>query len=275
MGAEPKRGEVAVVITCFNQRATIAEAIQSVFSQSRPASEVIVVDDGSTDDSGDVIEATITPSSAAGRVVAALRQPNTGVIGARNAGLARVRSRRVVFLDGDDALEPGYLQATVQAAEQTGASIVYTDMTFVGDEQGRFRSRPWNPWVLRIGPYIPNPCLHVTDRVREVGGYSRAMGDGLEDWELHLALLERGASGCYVAEPLVRYRRTLGTGRDAAPSEVQAGWRSVARRRHPGLYRGPLRLRVPSKSPVMLLAARGTKGVAIHVLSLADRRIGR
>jgi len=100
---------VSVVIPCFNQAAFLAQAIESVRAQAGVDTEVVVVDDGSTDGSGEV---------AAGFAGVVLhRQENAGLAAARNAGLSRCRGDFVVFLDADDLLLPGALKAGLACLE--------------------------------------------------------------------------------------------------------------------------------------------------------------
>ncbi|HWO82736.1 MAG TPA: glycosyltransferase family A protein, partial [Solirubrobacterales bacterium] len=93
---------VAVVIPCFNQAHYLAEAIESVLGQTRPPAELLVVDDGSEDNSYEV----------AGRyeTVTRIQQRNRGVAAARNAGWKASDSEFLAFLDADDRLLPDALE---------------------------------------------------------------------------------------------------------------------------------------------------------------------
>jgi glycosyltransferase involved in cell wall biosynthesis len=93
---------VSVIIPCFNQGRFLAEALDSVRSQTLPATNVILVDDGSTDDTAAVAQRY--PE------VKYVRQPNRGLAAARNAGLARSSGDFIVFLDADDRLKPEALE---------------------------------------------------------------------------------------------------------------------------------------------------------------------
>jgi glycosyltransferase involved in cell wall biosynthesis len=93
---------VSVIIPCFNQGRFLVEALDSVRSQTLPATNVILVDDGSTDDTAAV--ARRYPE------VKYVRQPNRGLAAARNAGLARSSGDFIVFLDADDRLKPEALE---------------------------------------------------------------------------------------------------------------------------------------------------------------------
>ena len=89
---------VSIVITCFNQGNFLREAIQSVLTQSRRADQLIVADDGSTDDTAAV--------AAQFPAVDYVFQQNRGLSAARNIGLRRALGEYVLFLDSDDILKP-------------------------------------------------------------------------------------------------------------------------------------------------------------------------
>ena len=97
----------SIVITCFNHGRYLGEAIESAMSQTWPPLEIIVVDDGSTDDSPEVMKRY--PS------VIGIRQVNQGVSAARNTGLRACRGEYVLFLDADDLLLPEALEASIRA----------------------------------------------------------------------------------------------------------------------------------------------------------------
>src|ERR671910_2706788 len=109
----PDYGKVSVVIPCYNQADFLGEAIESVLSQSYQAFEVIVVDDGSTDDTKEVASAYALEDSR----VRLVRQQNRGLAGARNRGLAESRGEYVVFLDSDDRLLGEALEVGVRELE--------------------------------------------------------------------------------------------------------------------------------------------------------------
>src|SRR5512141_2349358 len=90
----------SVIIPAFNAATTLARAIDSVCAQSWPVHEIIVVDDGSTDDTADV-------ARRFGDAVRLIRQRNSGVSVARNAGAAAATGDWLAFLDADDWYSPG------------------------------------------------------------------------------------------------------------------------------------------------------------------------
>src|SRR5262245_31918650 len=102
--AEPvQAATVGVVITTYNHAHFLGEALDSVRAQTHPADEIVVVDDGSGDNPGEVV--------ARFPGVRCIRQDNRGLAAARNAGLTALSTRYVTFLDADDRLEARALAA--------------------------------------------------------------------------------------------------------------------------------------------------------------------
>lgn len=116
---------VSVVIPTHDRRALIARAIDSVLAQTRPAEEILCVDDGSTDDTSRFL-AEAYPS------VRALRQPNRGVSAARNAGILAAAGAFVAFLDSDDEWRKTKLERQIQAMQASpGALLCHTNEIWI------------------------------------------------------------------------------------------------------------------------------------------------
>lgn len=107
MGDE-SMGTISVIVPTFNRSALLRATLSSILAQTRPADEVIVVDDESTDDTAEVV-------ASFGSAVTFLRQPNSGPLIARNLGLRTARGRLVAFCDSDDLWDPGFLAAMAHA----------------------------------------------------------------------------------------------------------------------------------------------------------------
>jgi len=124
-----ERAPISVVIPAYNSEDYIREAIESVRAQSLPVSEIIVVDDGSTD---------TTSAIASGLGAVVIRQPNRGVCAARNAGIRAAGNEWIGFIDQDDLWKPEKIEsqwAAIQARPDVG--IVSCRMTCFADESIR------------------------------------------------------------------------------------------------------------------------------------------
>lgn len=102
---------VSVIVPAYNSAATIRQTLDSVLGQTRQPDEVLVVDDGSTDETGDIV-------ASMGRPVRYLRQENGGASSARNLGILHSTGDCLLFLDADDALMPTAIQKLAGALEQ-------------------------------------------------------------------------------------------------------------------------------------------------------------
>jgi glycosyltransferase involved in cell wall biosynthesis len=138
---------ISVVIPCHNQGHFLRDAVASVGAPAM-ATEVVVVDDGSTDDSGDVAEACAREAGPA-LTVRVVHQTNAGVSAARNRGFAESRGALVVFLDADDRLAPDALEVGARAIEEhPGAAFVYGRCRMM-DADGTLLPTPLQPRIVR------------------------------------------------------------------------------------------------------------------------------
>jgi len=111
---------VSIIIPCFNGRDCVGDAIQSAVDQTYANKEVIVIDDGSTDDSLAVIQGF-------GDKIRWETGPNRGGAAARNRGLSLARGEFIQFLDADDVLDPRKLEEQVPVLQAGGADVIYSD----------------------------------------------------------------------------------------------------------------------------------------------------
>jgi len=226
---------VSIVIPNHNLGRFVGEAIDSALDQSHPDVEVIVVDDGSADDS--VLRIRSLPAYRSGRFCL-IEQANAGVSRARNAGAARARGSYLVFLDADDVLEPTYVARCIAALRDAPDSVAYayTQMQHFGAESSLFESRPFDAGILLTGNFVNASALMRRRAFDEVGGWDPYFSLAYEDYELWVRMLAHGYSGIFVPEPLLRYRRHVDPSRnDLSPAQLLRLHDDVAIR-HPRLY---------------------------------------
>jgi glycosyltransferase involved in cell wall biosynthesis len=128
---------VSVVVPCFNQAHFLPDAIESVLAQTYPNVEIVVVDDGSTDNTSAVVERY--PG------VRAVRQRNQGLAAARNAGLKQATGAYVVFLDADDLLLPDALTVGERALEERPDVVFVFGCTMFAMDDGSQAPPPHRP----------------------------------------------------------------------------------------------------------------------------------
>jgi glycosyltransferase involved in cell wall biosynthesis len=197
---------VSVIIPTRNRAAMLREAIESVRAQTYAAWELIVIDDGSTDETPQVVEA-LARGDARIRV---MRQAQRGVSAARNAGIRAARGRYVAFLDDDDLFLPPKLAAQVDALERDPTlGFVYSQTEWVDRAGTRLSLHPTTPVEDLRGLFetcaIPlQTVVCCAELLEEVGGFDEQLTIG-EDYDLWLRLA-RTARFQFLPGPLVRYR---------------------------------------------------------------------
>jgi glycosyltransferase involved in cell wall biosynthesis len=116
----PQRGVVSIIIPCYNSERFLPETLESAFAQSYPHTEILVIDDGSTDRTAELL------LSYAGRLRADFG-PNRGASSARNRGTALAKGEFIQYLDADDLLTPDAIASRVSSLRETGADVAYSD----------------------------------------------------------------------------------------------------------------------------------------------------
>lgn len=204
---------VAVIIPVY-AAAFLEEALASVFEQVRPADQVIVIDDGSPDQTaiGNAIQRW------PGRITL-LRQANAGAAAARNAGLRAANTDWVAFLDADDRWLPDFLECQMTFLEaHPDVDLVWADATIVGDTPaaGRtFMSMCPSSGPVTLESLLAQTCNVLTSTVvvrrslvMEIGGFDVALRRG-QDFDLWLRLLAQDARAAY-HEDVLAVRRLHG-----------------------------------------------------------------
>lgn len=193
----------SVVIPAYNAARHLAETLDSVLGQTLPPHEILVIDDGSTDDTPAVV------AKFAGRV-AHVRQENCGVSAARNNGLARATGNWVAFLDADDLWEPRFLEAaSAVCLSAPRPELVFTDFrTFGGASEDVRPSEQFAKWDAErslLAPAVavlPSASLVPADTPVRFPEWARNDEDAIFFNEC----AARGPVRC-VPEPLARYRK--------------------------------------------------------------------
>jgi glycosyltransferase involved in cell wall biosynthesis len=201
---------VSVVIPAYNAAPFLRETLDSVMSQTCRDFEVVVVDDGSIDDTAGIAESY-------GARVRVIRTPNRGVARARNTGIEEAKGEFVAFLDSDDLWRPDKLarQLAVVGAE---SRFVYSDTVSFGIEAMadlRMSDGKKIPSGDILGALVEDNFIATStvllDRriALQAGGFNADLAVG-EDWYLWLQVA-RLTRGTFVPEPLVQYRVRRGS----------------------------------------------------------------
>lgn len=192
---------VGVVIPTFNRAHTLGRALDSVFSQTLQPQQVIVVDDGSTDSTADLV--------AGYSEVSYLRQENRGVSGARNLGIRRCGCEWIALLDSDDEWLPEKLEVQFGAlAENPGYRLIHCDEIWIRNGRrvnAADRHRKRGGWIFEhcLPLCVISPSAAVIEKglLEEVGGFNEGL-PACEDFDLWLRVCSRYPV-LYVDRPLL------------------------------------------------------------------------
>jgi glycosyltransferase involved in cell wall biosynthesis len=197
---------VTTLIPVYNGAQYVGNAIRSVLAQSHPDVEVIVIDDGSTDDTPQVL-------SQFGDAIRVLRQQNSGHVRSRNNGARIATGNWLAFLDADDEWEPTKLASQLALADES-VGLVYTDRRNIGEthriwEFGSQFNTLWDGDIFE--PLLFGNFVTVSSAVIRREWFERLSGfdaDLLvcEDWDMWLRFAGAGGRTAVCREPLTRYR---------------------------------------------------------------------
>jgi glycosyltransferase involved in cell wall biosynthesis len=200
---------ISVVIPAYNSSGFIGATLKSVLGQTLPPEEVLVIDDGSTDDTAAVAESF-------GTRVRVFRGPNSGPGASRNLGVLQATSEWVAFIDADDLWEPTKLERQMQElSRHPGIDLSYTahvrfsqegeTIRFCGDAPPLFApAENIRKALFQSATFLTSSAIIRRSTFLAIGGFNdQRIG---EDWDLWLRLLHGGAKFVSCPEPLLLYR---------------------------------------------------------------------
>jgi glycosyltransferase involved in cell wall biosynthesis len=216
-GREPT---FSVLIPAYQAAETIGDSIRSALEQTRPALEIIVCDDGSTDDLDDAL----VPYR--GRIVL-VRQDNQGGAAALNNALGHATGDFVAILDADDVYLPRRLEALTRlGADRPDLDILAADAYF--EREGRIVGQVYESRDFPVDDqrrailewcFLFNPAVRRS-RLLEIGRFDPSLRIGY-DWDCWLRLILSGSKAGLVSEPLTRYRLVSGSLSDDRPRSLR------------------------------------------------------
>lgn len=197
MSTDPK---ISVVIPCFNHAEFLTEAVASVLNAKRADVELIVIDDGSSDER---TRKELDSLEAGG--IHVIRQENQGPSAARNAAILASKGEYILPLDADDHLRHSFLDRSIAILDsQPNVGIVYGDAEWFGLRTGRWVTGPFDTNRLLYWNFIPISAVYRRLVWEQNGGYDSAVRP--EDYDFWLCALEHGWQFAYVPEVLFENR---------------------------------------------------------------------
>ena len=200
---------ISVIIPAYNAENTIKETIESALQQTWKALEIIVINDGSTDSTLDIVNSINSPQ------LKVLSYANGGVSASRNRGIALAKGEYIAFLDADDLWTPDKLEAQFQALQDHPEAVVAYSWTDYIDEQSQFLYPGSHITVngdvyaqLLLRNFLENGSnpLISKNALTAIGDFDESISHG-EDWELFLRLAARYRFVA-VPSPQILYRKS-------------------------------------------------------------------
>lgn len=202
--------KISVIIPVHNQVEYLEDAIESAYNQTHPVHEIIVVNDGSTDSSGEIAERyAFRQFPLLGSPVKVIHQVNKGLPSARNTGIMNATGDYILPLDADDMLMENAIELLTRKIMETNCDVVAPSFVEFGESNRQVILQPFNLDELKKANRLGYFSAIRRSVLLEVGGYNPKMIWGFEDWDLWFDLQKRGKSFLLLNAPeylLVKYR---------------------------------------------------------------------
>lgn len=206
--------DITVVIPLYNKEAEIEHTLLSVVNQSLAPHEIIVVDDGSTDSSADIVERIALRHPEAN--IRLIRQPNGGVSAARNRGIAEAQTTYIALLDGDDCYLSGYIAEICRLMEYYPDADAYSTAFYIVNDGRRIAAPcptsegeicPADEALKGRYPIIPSTATLRRESILQAGGFPEGMRLGEDQW-LWARMMQCGMRFVFSPMSLVGYSRS-------------------------------------------------------------------
>ena len=204
----------SILITNYNKEAFLEEAISSCLNQDFNDFEIVLIDDGSTDNSKEIIE-----SFKALKNFRYILNSNQGIVNSRNEGIRACKGEFILQLDGDDKIGKNFLKLTVPVLQKdNNVGIVYCKTSFFGGKKGEWNLGDFSIEKQLVTNQIVITALFRKDDFLKTNGYSHYFDDGYEDWDFWMSILELGRSVVQL-DSIQFYYRILANSRNIGISQ--------------------------------------------------------
>lgn len=195
---------VSVIIPCFNQENFITEAIMSAVNQTYKNIEIVFIDDCSSDSS---LQIANNLKKQYSNIVILKNEVNRGVVYSRNRAIDTANGFYIMPLDGDDTIEPTYIEKAVNIIENNNdIGFVYCKVRKFGAVNKYWNLPEFNKENFIFGNCIVNCSLFKKSDFIKVGKYKEYMNKWTEDYDLYLSFVEIGLVPYRIDEILFNYR---------------------------------------------------------------------
>lgn len=194
---------VSIVIPCYNDAKYIEQSVYSALNQTYPNKEVIVVDDGSNEETKAVLK-KLEP-----KITKLITQENQGQSTARNVGIREAEGDYILVLDSDDYFEPAFCEKAIAVfLENNNLKIVTCNINRM---IGTHIVDIFSPYGGDLKNFLINNCAAGSAMFKKkdwvnINGYDQKMNNGFEDWEFYIRLVKDGGIAFVLPETLFNYR---------------------------------------------------------------------
>ncbi|WP_051217461.1 glycosyltransferase [Paenibacillus assamensis] len=224
--------KVAVIIPCYNYGAYIEETVESVLTATYHNYEIIIVDDGSTDQHTIEVLRELQQHNR----VTVVRQLNGGLSSARNTGILATDADYILTLDADDLIDPTFIEKGVWLLNKyPDYAFVYPLVQLFGEVNYVWNTLPYNYDYLKVKNFIPATIIMRRTAWETVGGYDNSMREGFEDWEFVIRLGKHNLIGLHIDEILFYYRKHKGSMLEGS-NKKRAKLMGVIKSKHKDIY---------------------------------------
>lgn len=205
--------KVSIIIPCYNNAEYVGEAIESALNQTYKNTEIVIVNDGSTDNSSEVIKKYADKYK---NILFFDNEKNNGVVYARNMAIEACRGEYILPLDADDIIDETYVEKAVEVLNNNpDISIVYCCCSEMFGEPKR-NYPEYNELEFMYQNMIFVTAMYRKSDWEEVGGYSETMQEGYEDWDFWMSFVEKNKKPYRIPEVLFWVRNVKGSRNDNA-----------------------------------------------------------
>lgn len=195
---------ISIIIPCYNQGIYLQDALASLSKCDNKLFEVVIVNDGSTDN---YTNNFLQQLSNSGYNV--IFQQNMGLGEARNSGIKKAKGTYILPLDADNKIFPEYITYSIKVlSKYPNVAVVYGNAEYFGDKVGILKPGAFNLQKLMLGNYIDACAVIRKDVIEKVGFYDKMEIMGYEDWDLWLRISFNNYDFFYIDKVLFSYRYT-------------------------------------------------------------------